>query len=256
MKLTILGCSGSFPGPDSPSSGYLLESGGTRIALDLGNGTLGAMQRFIDPFELDAVFLTHLHPDHCADFGALTVLRRYHPNPPYDPTVHRLPVIAPENAPERFAALYAPNAEELAETDLSDVFEFVPISPEPVRIGAFEVRAVPVAHLCPAWGFRVAAEGRVLAYTGDTGPCPQLTELAADADVLLSEASWADFPDAPDGVHLSGRQAAGVATAAGARRLLLTHVVPWADRDAILTEAKAAFDGPAELVAADRTYDI
>ncbi|PKW14662.1 MBL fold metallo-hydrolase [Saccharopolyspora spinosa] len=256
MKLTILGCSGSFPGPDSPSSGYLLESGGTRIALDLGNGTLGAMQRFIDPFQLDAVLLSHLHPDHCADFGALAVLRRYHPKPPYDATERPLPVIAPENAPERLAALYAPNAAELAETDLSDVFEFIPISAEPVRIGPFEVQAVPMAHLCPAWGFRVAAGGKVLAYTGDTGPCPQLTELAADADALLSEASWADFPDAPDGVHLSGRQAAEVAKTARARRLLLTHIVPWADRDAILAEAKAAFDGPAELVVADATYDI
>ncbi|MFI0466812.1 MBL fold metallo-hydrolase [Saccharopolyspora sp. 5N102] len=256
MKLTILGCSGSFPGPDSPSSGYLLESGGTRIALDLGNGTLGAMQRFVDPFQLDAVFFSHLHPDHCADFAALTVLRRYHPNPPHDPTARRLRVIAPENAPERFAALYAPDAAERAETDLSDVFEFIPIPAEPVRVGPFEVQAVPMAHLCASWGFRVAAEGKVLAYTGDTGPCPQLTELAADADVLLSEASWADFPDAPGGVHLSGRQAAEVAKAARARRLLLTHIVPWADREEILAEAKAAFDGPTELVAADRTYDV
>ncbi|KAA5837287.1 MBL fold metallo-hydrolase [Saccharopolyspora hirsuta] len=255
MKLTILGCSGSIPGPDSPSSGYLLESGGTRIALDLGNGTLGAMQRFIDPFALDALFFSHLHPDHCADFGALAVLRRYHPNPPGYGSA-RLRVIAPEDAPQRFAALYAPNAAERAETDLSDVFEFIPVSAEPVRIGPFEVRAMPVAHLCESWGFRVAAEGKVLAYTGDTGPCPQLADLAADADVLLSEASWADFPDAPDGVHLSGRQAAEVAKTAGARRLLLTHVVPWADGGAILAEAKAVFDGPTELVAADRTYDI
>ncbi|MER7076818.1 Ribonuclease BN, tRNA processing enzyme [Saccharopolyspora kobensis] len=253
MKLTILGCSGSIPGPDSPSSGYLLESGGTRIVLDLGNGTLGALQRFIDPFALDALFFSHLHPDHCADFGALAVLRRYHPNPPEHA---RLPVIAPANAPERFAALYAPNAEEQAETDLSDVFEFIPTPAEPVRIGPFEVQAMPVAHLCEAWGFRVAAEGKVLAYTGDTGPCPQLAELAANADVLLSEASWADFPDAPDGVHLSGRQAAEVAKTAEARRLLLTHVVPWADGNAILAEAEAVFDGPAELVAADRTYEI
>ncbi|MDA3646387.1 MBL fold metallo-hydrolase [Saccharopolyspora indica] len=253
MKLTILGCSGSIPGPDSPSSGYLLESGDTRIVLDLGNGTLGALQRFIDPFALDALFFSHLHPDHCADFGALAVLRRYHPNPPAHA---RLPVIAPANAPQRFAALYAPNAEEQAETDLSDVFEFIPVPAEPVRIGPFEVQAMPVAHLCEAWGFRVAAEGKVLAYTGDTGPCPQLAELAADADVLLSEASWADFPDAPEGVHLSGRQAAEVAKKAGARRLLLTHVVPWADGNAILAEAEAVFDGPADLVGADRTYDI
>ncbi|MCI2424361.1 MBL fold metallo-hydrolase, partial [Saccharopolyspora sp. K220] len=179
-----------------------------------------------------------------------------HPNPPYDPAVRRLPVFAPENAPRRLAALYAPNEAELVRTDLSDVFEFIPISAEPMRIGAFEVRAVPVAHLCPAWGFRVAAGDKVLAYTGDTGCCPQLTELAADADVLLSEASWADFAGAPDGVHLSGRQAAEVAKTAGARRLLLTHIAPWSDRDAILAEAVAAFDGPTELVVPGSSYQV
>ncbi|GAA4839166.1 MBL fold metallo-hydrolase [Saccharopolyspora rosea] len=256
MKLTILGCSGSIPSPTSPASGYLVESGSTRIVLDLGNGTLGAMQRSVDPFDVDALLLSHLHPDHCADFGALTVLRRYHPRPPYDPVTRPLPVHAPADAPERLAALYATSAAERADTDLSDVFEFFPLSAEPVRIGPFEVRAFPMAHVCPAWGFRVSAGGRVLAYTGDTGPCPQLVDLARNADVLLAEASWPDFPDAPDGLHLSGRQAAEVAKTAGARRLLLTHLQPWSDRDAVLGEASATFDGPAELVVPDGTYQV
>lgn len=254
MKLTILGCSGSLPSPDSPASGYLVEAGGTRIVLDLGNGTVGALQRFVDPFELDAVLLSHLHPDHCSDFGALTVLRRYYPTPPHDPTVHRLRVWGPDETPNRLAALFAANAAERAETDLSDVYEFAELTPEPIRIGPFEVRAVPMVHVCPMWGLRVEAEGRVLAYTGDTGPCDALTELARDADVLLSEASWLHFEDAPPDVHLSGRQAGEAAKAAGARRLLLTHLQPWADPDAILGEASAHFDGPAELVEAGREY--
>lgn len=255
MNLTILGCSGSIPGPDSPASGYLVEAGGTRIVLDLGNGTLGALQRFADPFLLDALLLSHLHPDHCADVGALTVLRRYHPAPPHDPARRRLPVLAPQEAPSRLAALYAPSAAERAETDLSDVYEFAPPPVDPVRIGAFEVSAFPMAHVCPSWGFRVEAEGRVLAYTGDTGPCGETTELARDADVLLSEASWADFPEAPPGLHLSGRQAGEVAAEAGARRLLLTHLQPWTDGRAVLDEARSRF-APAELVEAGRTYTV
>ncbi len=256
MKLTILGCSGSIPGPDSPASGYLLESGDTRIVLDLGNGTLGTLQRFVDPFELDAVLFSHLHPDHCADFGALTVLRRYHPAPPYDPKRRRLPVYGPEEAHRRLAALYEPSSQALADADLSDVYEFRPPPSEPVRIGDFEVRALPMAHVCQSWGLRVAARGSVLAYTGDTGPCGDLTELAADADVLLSEASWPDFPDAPDGLHLSGRQAAEVATEAGVSRLLLTHLQPWSDRRAVLDEARTHFAGPSELVETGRAYEL
>ncbi|GAA2810816.1 MBL fold metallo-hydrolase [Saccharopolyspora taberi] len=256
MKLTILGCSGSMPGPDSPASGYLVESGDTRIVLDLGNGTFGALQRHVDPFDLDALLLSHLHPDHCADFAALTVLRRYHPAPPHDTAQHRLPVLAPEGAPARLAALYAPSPEELSETDLTDVYDFAALTPEPVRVGPFEIHAVPVDHVCPGWGFRIAAEGKVLAYTGDTGPCDELTELAQGVDVLLAEASWADFPGAPEGVHLSGRQAGEVAKGAGARRLLLTHLQPWADPEAVLGEARAHFEGPTEIVAAGRTYEV
>lgn len=257
MKLTILGCSGSVPAPDSPCSGYLVESGGTRLLLDLGNGALGALQRHLDPFLLDAVLFSHLHPDHCADIAALTVLRRYYPNPPHDPTANRLPVHAPDEAPDRFAALDAPSAAERTGADLSDVFDFRPLTGEPFRIGPFEVRPVPVAHVCsPSWGFRVEAEDKVLAYTGDTGPCAELDELAAGADVLLSEASWPDSPDAPEDVHLSGRQAGEVAESAGARRLLLTHLQPWSDRARILDEARNAFRGPSELVEAGSAHEV
>ncbi|MDR7302992.1 MBL fold metallo-hydrolase [Haloactinomyces albus] len=255
MKLTVLGCSGSIPGPDSPASGYLVEAGDTRIVLDLGNGTLGMLQRFADPFLLDALLLSHLHPDHCADVGALTVMRRYHPAPPYEPTQRRLPVLAPPEAPDRLAALYAPSAAERAETDLSDVYEFRELPVAPVRIGSFEVRAIPMTHVCPTWGFRVTAGDKVLAYTGDTGPCAEVAELARDADVLLSEASWADFPEAPAGLHLSGRQAAETAREAGARRLLLTHLQPWTEGRAVLDEARACFE-PAELVQAGHTYTV
>ena len=110
MRLTVLGCSGSGPGPISPASGYLVTAGDTRLALDLGNGTFGPLQRRLDPFQLDAVLFSHLHPDHCADFTALVVHRRYHPNPPFDPTTRLLPVYAPAEAPSRFANAYAPSA--------------------------------------------------------------------------------------------------------------------------------------------------
>jgi ribonuclease BN (tRNA processing enzyme) len=256
MELTVLGCSGSAPAPDSPSSGYLLRSGATRIVIDLGNGTLGPLQRWIDPFDIDVLLLTHLHPDHCADFAPLAVYRRYRPNPPHDPKQQRLPVYAPPEAPSRLAALYAASSAELPETDLSDVHEFLPPPVDPVRIGAFEIRAVPVDHLCPTWGLRIEAEGRVFAFTGDTGPCDGIAKLAAGADVLLSEASWLDSPDQPTGMHLSGRQAGAAATLAGARRLLLTHYSPWTDQGALAAEASDVFDGPVELVRAGASYSI
>ncbi|QIZ38990.1 MBL fold metallo-hydrolase [Saccharopolyspora sp. ASAGF58] len=256
MELIVLGCSGSAPAPQSPSSGYLLRSGGSLLAIDLGNGTLGPLQRWADPFDVDSLLLTHLHPDHCADVAPLAVYLRYRPNPPRDPKQQRLPVYAPPEAPSRLAALYAPNAEQLADTDLSDTFEFLAPPVDPVQVGAFEIRAVPADHLCPTWGLRIEAEGRVFAFTGDPGPSDGIAKLAAGADVLLSEASWLDSPGQPGGMHLSGKQAGAAAASAGIGNLLLTHYSLWTDTRALLEEATEAFDGLAELVRAGATYEI
>jgi ribonuclease BN (tRNA processing enzyme) len=256
VLLTVLGCSGSVPGPHSPASGYLVEYDGVRLAVDLGNGTLGALQALQDPFALDAVLFSHLHPDHCADFAALTVHRRYHPNRPYDPTVRRLPVYGPSDAPSRLAAQYAPNAAELAETDLSDVYDFRAWDDTPVEIGPFRITAGRVDHPCEAYGLRIEADERVLAYTGDTGVCPALDTLADGANALLSEATWTHADDRPAGLHLSGRQAGELASRAGVGNLLLTHIAPWTDQDAVLAEATDAFFGPISLARPAETHRI
>ena len=262
MRLTVLGCSGSGPGPTSPASGYLVSAGATRLLLDLGNGTFGALQRHLDPWELDAAVLSHLHADHCADMSNLVVHRRYHPTPP--PEVAPLPVYAPADAPDRLAAAYAASPEERGATDLSDVLDFRSVADGGTVGGAGDgvgLRAAPVEHPVPAYAVRVEHAGLSLVYSGDTGPCAGLVELARDADVLLCEASWPHvapgrWEEPPSGLHLSGRQAGEHAKAAGVGRLLLTHVPPWVDPAAQLAEAREAFDGPVELVAADATYEI
>lgn len=256
MRLTILGCSGSFPGPNQAASGYLVEADGFTLGVELGNGTLAQLQTVCDPFDLDALVLSHLHPDHCADFTALTVLRRYHPAPPFDVYEHRLPVYAPEQAPSRLAHAYAASAEERRTADLSDVYEFHPLESGQFRVGPFELTAMPVDHPVAAYGVRLQYQDRTLAYTGDTGPCPELDKLSAGVDTLLAEASWTDAPDRPAGVHLSGRQAGELAARADVGRLLLTHVAPWTDRHAVLDEARAEFAGPTELVGQGAVYQI
>ncbi|MDQ3760182.1 MAG: MBL fold metallo-hydrolase [Actinomycetota bacterium] len=252
MLLTVLGCSGSVPAPESPASGYLISAGDTSVVLDLGNGAFGALQRYLDPFRLDALILSHLHPDHCADVSALTVYRRYHPNPPQ---CEALPVYGPPDVAERLVAAYAPNADERKVTDLSDVYDFRSYRGT-ARIGPFEMRTAPVEHSCEAYALRLRHGPRTLVYSGDTGPCRQLVELATGADVLLAEASWPDRPGNPSGIHLSGRQAGEAAAAAGVGRLLITHVPPWTDAEQMLTEAKAAFVGPTELVHPGAHYEI
>ena len=91
MKLTVLGCSGSLPGPDSPASGYLVEEDEYRLVLDLGHGALGTLQQHVAPQDVDAIILSHLHSDHCIDLTAYVNALRYGPHR----RDGRIPVIGP-----------------------------------------------------------------------------------------------------------------------------------------------------------------
>lgn len=254
MRLTVLGCCGSGPGPDSPASGYLVQEDGFALGLDLGNGAFGAMQRHLDPFQLGALALSHLHPDHCADVSALVVYVRYHPDS--KPGRPPIPLFGPAESAARLAAAYAPSLAELAEADLSDVLEFRRLGPSTVHIGPLRLTAAPAAHPCEAYSLRVEGEGGTLVYTGDSGPCEPLDELAAGADLLLAEATWTHDESRPPDLHLSGVQAGELATRAGVGRLLLTHVAPWTKPAEVLEEARQSFDGPVEVVTADSVYDV
>jgi len=254
VKITVLGCSGSVPGPDLPTSGYLVEADGFRIVVDIGAGTFGKLQTHCSPFEVDAVVLSHLHLDHCADFAALTTFRRHHPRPPYDPRVRKLPVHAPTGASVRLANAHAASRSE--PESLEDVFEFSTLRPGSFRLGPFTVAVAQMRHICEAYGFRFEFGGRSLVFSGDTAACPELVELARGADVLMADTAWQDRGSRPDNLHMSGREAAGIAAEAGVGRLLLTHVLPWSDRDAVLADAVRVFPDRTTLVEQDAVYDV
>jgi ribonuclease BN (tRNA processing enzyme) len=247
----VVGCSGSYPGPDSPASCYLLEAeheGRTwRIVLDLGNGALGALHRYADPLAIDAVLLSHLHADHCIDLTSYYVLRKYHPAGRRPP----IPVYGPDGTPGRLARAYdLPKSPGMTE---EFTFHFYP--QEPFTIGPFTVTASEVAHPVPAYAMRIEADGRTLTYSGDTGPCDALVEAARGADLFLCEASFVDGGDNPPDLHLTGVEAGAAATKAGARRLVLTHVPPWHDARVVLREAGDTYDGPVELAVPGKTYE-
>ncbi|MGI8458039.1 MAG: MBL fold metallo-hydrolase [Propionibacteriaceae bacterium] len=253
MRLTVVGASGSIGGPESPASCYLVQApyeGATfAVLLDLGPGALGVLHRFLDPAELDAVLLSHLHPDHCLDLCGLYVEATYSswagsataPWPAID--VH-----GPSGAAERIARAYAATSAEVDGPGPGRHFRFRTWSAEQT-IGPFRVRTARVAHPVQAYAIRLeeVATGATLVFSGDTGPSPALVDLARDADLLLCEAAFLDRPDNPAGVHLSGREAGEHAERAGVRRLVLTHIPPWHLPADVLAEAQPAFPGPVEL---------
>lgn len=253
MKITVLGCSGSVVGPDSPASGYLLTAADTKpLAIDFGGGVLGALQRYVNPNDVD-VLLSHLHADHCLDLPGLFVWRRYHPT---SPATERGAMYGPSDTWTRLAAASSPLGGDL--DDFADIFEVREwVDGEAVQIGELSVLPRLVSHPTESYGLRITdPSGATLVYSGDTGVCESLAELAAGADVFLCEASWAHSPANPKHLHLSGTEAGQVAQRAGVRELLITHIPPWTCREDVISEAKAAFDGPVHGVLPGETFEI
>ncbi len=248
----MVGCSGSYPGPDSPASCYLVEATSGertwRLLLDLGNGALGALQRYVDPLDVDAVLLSHLHADHCIDLTSYYVLRKYHPTGPQPP----IPVYGPDGTPGRLARAY----DLPKQPGMRAEFTFHPYPAGEFEIGPFRIEAIGVEHPVPAYALRVRADGRLLAYSGDTGVCDGLFRAARNADLFLCEASFvADGPN-PTGLHLTGAEAGRAATGAGAQRLLLTHVPPWHDAEVVLHEAGPEFGGELALARSGQVHGV
>ena len=229
MKLTVVGCSGSYPGPDSPASCYLLEHDGHRIVLDLGNGSVGALHRYGDPFDLVAILISHLHVDHCIDLTSYFVMCKWHPDGPRSV----LPVFGPSGTHARMVAAY----DMPTGLDMSSQFEFLDHRVT-TEIGPFRITTERVDHVVTAYGFRVEAGGRTLVYSGDTAPTPALVELARGADLALVEAAFLSGRENPPPLHMTGAQAAQQAKEAGVERLVLTHLVAWNDPAKTLAEAQ------------------
>ena len=254
MRLTIVGCAGSFPGPESAASCYLVQSedaaGRTwNVLLDLGSGALGPLQRYVDPADIDAIALSHLHPDHMADLCGLYVYLRYRPS--IGRSARRMPIAVhgPFGTASRVAQAYGLEPGESMGTELA-------MHPwqagQPVRVGPFTLTAVPVEHPVPAYGIRVTGPADedptdtvTLAFSGDTDACDGLDDLATGADLLLAEAAFVEGrDDEVRGIHLTGRRAGQAAATGESGSLLLTHVPAWNPDGVAALEAAEVYRGP------------
>lgn len=248
MDLTVIGCSGSISGRESPASSYLVTApyDGRTFALlvDLGPGALGALYDLIDPSRIDAIAVSHLHPDHCIDLCGFHVASRYAPGGPWDP----VDLYGPPGTLDRIARAYDPSPDGGGAEDLTTSFRAHTWQPSQ-QIGPFLISTAIMRHPVPTYGMRIETDGAVLAYSADTAPTPALVDLARDADLLLAEASFLDGEDNAGGLHLTGSQAGDHATKAGARALMITHIPPWHDPESVLAAAREHFDGPVEAAA-------
>ena len=230
MKLTVLGCSGSYPGRASACSGYLVQQGPTNLWIDAGPGSLANLQNHIGLDDVTAIVLTHEHPDHRADIEGFFVAMRYGEFDGHGPRV-----LAPQGVKEY---MYF-DADELFDwrivTDRSEA-----------DIGPIHLTFSRTDHGPETLAVRFDAGGKALGYSADTGSAWSMEALGSGLDLALCEATF--FKEREDTVqHLSGRQAGLTAKAAGAKRLMITHVWPTYDPNAIAAEAATTYGGAVEV---------
>ncbi|MGS2616390.1 MBL fold metallo-hydrolase [Micromonospora sp. LZ34] len=246
MRLTVLGGCGAWPEAGQACSGYLVEHDGFRLLVDLGYATVPRLLEWITADQVDAVFVGHGHPDHCADLNPLLRARALRDDPPAP-----LPVYAPPGALDAVLALDRPGM-------LADAYALHEITVgSRLEIGPFRAQTFLLPHWVPNAGVRLTAGDRVLAYTGDTGPSPDLVDLAGDADLLLAEATYVDqVPEDSRRYLSSARQMGRLAADAGAGRLLLTHLWPGTDPAATLAAGTDEYDGEIGVATADLVLDL
>jgi len=233
MRMTVLGGCGAWPAAGQACSGYLVEHDGFRVVVDPGYAILPRLLERVAADDVDAVLLSHGHPDHCADLHPLLRARVLGGGTPPALPVHALP-----GAADRVLALDEPGL--LAGASAVSAFT----AGASFEVGPLRVDTWPLPHSVPNAGLRLTAGERVLAYTGDTGPSRAIVELARDADLFLAEASFPEQVPATAARSLSSAWQAGqAAAAAGAGRLLLTHLLPGTDPDLAETAAGRAYGG-------------
>lgn len=242
VRLTVLGGCGAWPSAGQACGGYLVEFEDFSLLIDPGYAIVPRLMHRMKPGELDAVFVTHRHPDHCADLNPLLRAREMSSE-----DARALPVFAPPGALDAVLALDRPgfldDAISLHEYEPGDLF----------GIGPFEAVTTLLPHSVPNAGVRLSVDGHSLAYTGDTGPSPTIAELAGDCDLLLADASYVDedMPDQLRPVLSTAREAGRNAAAAGVGRLLLTHLIPGTDPARAAEEAQHSYLGQIEVAERD-----
>lgn len=247
MRLHVVGSSGTYPAPGRPASGYVIEQGATRVWCDAGPGTFTALP--VDPDMIDAIVVSHQHPDHCSDLATAFHAWAYRP----DPRVG-VPLYAPQSVWDRLALFL----EKGPDSALYETFDFRAVEDgDELTIGELAVSFVETDHPVPTVGSRWEGHNRALFFTGDTGPRGTWREAARDVDVMLCEAALQGSSDEKRVEHhLTAGEAGTIAREIGAKRLVLTHIPPYMDASRSVHEAEVVFDRPVGLAVPGIAIDV
>lgn len=239
LSLTVLGSCGSYPGPREACSGYLVRGGGATVWLDAGSGTMANLQGHVGLAEVDAVVLSHEHPDHWSDIEGYWVACAYGEQPRTG-----VPVFSTAGVRDKVTRTMAPTFDWRVVGDGDEA-----------TVGGIRLRFSRTDHMVETLAVRVEADGASLVYSADTGTGWSPSAFGDGADLFLCEATYTSDRTGVPG-HLSAAQAGEVARATGMRRLVLTHFWPTVDRARSAAEAAATFGAPVEIAAPDEEYRL
>lgn len=248
MRVTVLGASASYAAAGQACAGVLVEGGRARVLLDCGSGVIANLWRVADPLSLDAVFVTHCHPDHCVDLYALQALLRYAPQGPSA----AIPLHGPGGLLGRLACLLS----ELGREELEEAFVMSDLADGVcATYGDLAVTALAADHGEAAFSLSVEGPGGSTCYTGDTAYGERVLAAARGCDLLIAEAT---LPERYAGraPHMTASEAGRLAAESGAAELALIHLWPTNDRQEILEAAEAAFAGPVVLASEFDVFEL
>lgn len=238
MKLTILGNNGPYPSAGGACSGYLIEHEDTKILLDCGNGVLSNLLKVCEVEQLDAIILSHLHPDHISDLFVF----RY----ALWPKGKKIPVYAPSSPIEEFERLHYDKA-----------YEMYPIEEHlQMNIGSLSISFSELKHLLQNYGICIEVEGKKFIYTGDTQYDEKVIDFAKDADMLLIECGVLERDLESNTPHLSAKQACKIGKESKAKKLLLTHFHPKYRVDEYIIETINQYDGLLVMTQLMQSYKL
>jgi ribonuclease BN (tRNA processing enzyme) len=246
MRLTVLGGTGGYPGAGGACSGYLIEHDGYRLLVDPGYAIVPRLLGILPAEAVDAVLVSHGHPDHVADLNPLLRARALRQDPAPRLPAYAVPdALGPVLALDQIRAL--PGTCEVRAFEPGDAF----------AIGPFAIQSRLLPHSIPNAGFRISAGARSITYTGDAAPSDALVELAASTSLLLAEATYVDsVPSGNVGALNSAADVGRQATRASAQRLILTHLMPGADPEASRTAAARSYHEQIDVAAAGMIVDV
>jgi ribonuclease BN (tRNA processing enzyme) len=248
VRLTVLGSQGTWPGASRECCGYVVSSDGFHLWLDAGTGTFSRLQEHLPVGDLGGLLISHGHADHFLDIIPAFYARHYgqlgEPGLPF-------------YSPPGFTDLAALLVSESGRNVMAEAYDFTQIGHgDVIEIGPFRVTAFEMTHIgVPSLGYRIEGDGKVLAYTGDTGPCDNAVDLARGADLFLCEATYQNHSELSY-FHLSALQAAEHADGANAGRLVLTHITPDLDPGVSLEQAAERFRGAIDVAVPDMVIEV